>query len=85
MPAVRAAAGFAPTARSRKPMVLRDITHHTRAAAAIASRMPMSKLRLPPSRCGNWALPSITLLACGLPGCWMLCRLSRYFRPNRAT
>ena len=45
MPAVRAAAGLAPTARSRKPMVLRESSHQTPSAAATARMMPTLKSR----------------------------------------
>ena len=40
MPAVRAAFGFAPTARNWKPMVERSRSHQTKAAATSARRKP---------------------------------------------
>ena len=40
MPAVRAAFGLDPTARQRKPMVERSISHHVKTAAAMATRKP---------------------------------------------
>ena len=84
MPAVRAAAGLAPTARSRNPMVLLLSSHQTIAAAATASRIPRS-IRSPLNRCGNRAVPWMGLLACGLVGATMDLRASRYSRPKVAT
>ena len=40
MPAVRAACGLDPTARHRKPMVERSMSHQVNTAAARATRKP---------------------------------------------
>jgi hypothetical protein len=56
MPAVRAAAGLAPTARSLNPSVLRSSSQAVPAAAASASSRPKCTRRSPPSRCGSRAV-----------------------------
>ena len=59
MPAVRAALGFAPTARNRKPTVERSMSHHTATAATSATRKPACRRNCGPSRCGYSAVSAI--------------------------
>src|SRR5262249_8996683 len=58
MPALRAALGFAPTARNWKPIVLRDSRQATPAAAAPAPRKARSACGGGPPTCGSTALPA---------------------------
>lgn len=52
MPAVRAASWLAPTARNRKPIVDRSMSHHTPTAASSASRNPACSRNRGPSSSG---------------------------------
>ena len=78
MPAVRAAAAFAPTARSEKPSVERVSSHQQPAAAASAIRMPTLTGSPSPNRCGSRALPWIVReTACAGRAFWKPLTLSR--------
>src|SRR6185437_15762088 len=71
MPAVRAALGLAPTARSEKPNVDRVSNHQQPTAAAIAISRPALTGNDEPSRCGNRAVPWIVRdTACPEPDFW---------------
>ena len=59
MPALRAARGLAPTVRNWKPMVLRESSQATPAAAAIATRKPTFACGGGPPTCGKIAFLSI--------------------------
>jgi hypothetical protein len=84
MPAVRAADGFAPTARSRNPTVLREKSHHTLMADAMASTTLKSSGNELPAMCGNRAEPSTTLLAWSDPAAANHDFFSRYCKPYMA-
>src|SRR5690606_4583949 len=79
MPAVRAACGFSPTARKRKPSVERSMSHHTPTAASSASRKPRWRRKPRPSTSGNVAEPGIGgLIGLLLPARWNAGVVSRY-------
>jgi hypothetical protein len=84
MPAVRAAAGLAPTARSRNPMVLRENSHHTPIADAMPRMTAKSNGSELPAMCGRRAEPSTTLLAWSDPAAANHVFFSRYCRPYMA-
>ena len=58
MPAVRAAVGLAPTARSRKPMVDRLNSHQAKTVARMATTNPQFSRKLSPISGGNRAVGS---------------------------
>ena len=54
IPAVRAASGLSPVARNWKPISLRSSSHHTKTAAASATRKPRCRRKESPSSLGYW-------------------------------
>lgn len=69
MPAVRAACGFSPTARNRKPSVDRLISHQTTAVMTMTSTKPQLRLYRAPNRSGRIAVSSVAGdLGFALPG-----------------
>ena len=66
---MRAACGFSPTARKRKPSVDRLISHQTTAVMTMTSRKPQLRLYRAPNRSGRIALGSVAGdFGFGLPG-----------------
>ncbi|CPU65051.1 Uncharacterised protein [Mycobacteroides abscessus] len=79
MPAVRAACGFSPTARKRKPSVERSMSHHTPTATSSARTNPAWRRKPSPSSSGNCAFPGMRgLIGLELPGAWNGFVVSRY-------
>ena len=80
MPAVRAACGLEPTARNRKPIVERSISHQMNTAASDGDQEARrAGGTRSPSSSGYAALSGMGgLTGLLLPGRWNASRLSRY-------
>ena len=79
IPAVRAASGLRPTARSSKPNVERLSNHATATTAATLSRMPRCTRRSPPASFGSRPVESTGLLIASLRlgSCTPFCTISQ--------